>query len=69
MFVQITPKQEDVLRELPDTQKNIAEALGITRRAVKYWVNKLNECGLNFVRDNDGGWVGFLERVQLSGKT
>ena len=53
----VTEKQEAVLNCLPDTRENIAEELGVSRRAIRYRMKKLEEeHGYEFYMTNDDVW-------------
>lgn len=56
----LTDAQISVLRNIPNTREEIAEELGISRRAVRYRMNKIEEKGGAFTRDEDlvWNWVG-----------
>lgn len=53
---QLTPKQADVLNQLPDKRPRIADELGITNRAVRYRMNKMENIGYKFERNSEGVW-------------
>lgn len=52
----LTDAQIEVLRNIPNTREEIAEELGISRRAVRYRTNKIEEKGGSFTRDEDLVW-------------
>lgn len=53
----LTPKQQAVYDCLPETRKNIAEHLGISRRSVRYRMDAIEEdTPIEFERDSDGVW-------------
>lgn len=53
----ITPKQQEVLGEMPAKRNEIAEELNISRRAVRYRQNAIEEeTDISFERDSDGKW-------------
>lgn len=53
----VTQKQKEVLELLPATRIEIGNELGISRRAVRYRMDRLeDEHGYNFSRDSDGIW-------------
>lgn len=51
-----TDTQLEVLNRLPDTRENIANDLGISRRAVRGRMNQIEEQGGSFTRDSDFVW-------------
>lgn len=55
-MIEVTPKQQKVLEELPDTRRNIADRLDTTIRAVRYRMDSLEEKGFTFERDSKGVW-------------
>lgn len=53
----ITQKQQDVLDLMPATRDDIADELGISYRAVRYRMNKIeDQTDINFERDDDYVW-------------
>lgn len=60
----VTQEQKEVLDRLPDTRDSIADQLGITRRAVRYRMNALEDKGYDFSRDSEGVWsfMGMSDR-------
>jgi len=53
----ITPKQQAVLEKLPNTRKNIADELDISRRAVRYRMQALeDDHGYEFYMNSDDVW-------------
>lgn len=53
----LTPKQKAVYDCLPETRKNIAEHLDISRRSVRYRMSAIEEdTDIDFERDSDGVW-------------
>lgn len=53
----ITPKQKQVLELMPDTRENIADELGISRRACRYRMKTLEEDhGYEFYMTSDNVW-------------
>lgn len=51
-----TESQIEVLKEIPDTRENIADKLGISRRAVRGRMNGIEGEGGSFTRDSEYVW-------------
>jgi len=64
---EITDAQLDVLRCIPNTREDIAEKLDVSRRAVRYRMNKIEEQGGSFTRDQDfvWDWAGDIDLDEL----
>lgn len=52
----LTEAQIEVLEKIPDTRENIAEELGISRRAVRGRMNGIEDEGGSFTRDSEYVW-------------
>lgn len=60
----ITTKQNEVLKRLPDTRRNIAEDLDISVRACRYRMEALEDKGYKFQRDEEGIWHNITEEME-----
>lgn len=52
----LTEGQKEIVELIPSTREEIAEELGISRRSVRYRMNKIEENGGKFRRDSDYVW-------------
>lgn len=64
--IEITPKQEAVLNEMPATRREIADNLDISIRAVRYRQQAMEDEGMGIERDSDGVWYVSDESESIS---
>lgn len=68
MGYDLTEKQKSVLYILPATRKQASDELNISRRAVRYRMNSIEEeIGIDFERDSDNVW-SVVEEESENGK-